>query len=124
MQYGGVQLHRHHAEQPTLITDAPQSRDEEYEHRRKRYAIMMAGRALCVIAAALTYRISPWLAVAFVVGGAILPWSAVILANDRPPKRARVFRRYVGGEQTPALPASGRIGSRDDHPDSREAEDL
>src|SRR5262249_36898823 len=114
--------------------------DDEFEHRRKRYAIMMAGRALCVIAAALTYRVSPWLAVAFVLGGAILPWSAVVLANDRPPKkRARIFRRFIA-PHLPALP--GKTGlprdadeeptdtgewhnrARDEHPDSGEAEDL
>jgi hypothetical protein len=28
-----------------------------------------------------------WLALAFVVGGMVLPWCAVIIANDRPAKR-------------------------------------
>ena len=41
-------------DQPALITDAPESRDDEFDHRRKRYAIMMALRAVCVIAAAVT----------------------------------------------------------------------
>jgi len=34
---------------PTLITDAPESLDDEFDRRRKRYAIMMSLRALCVI---------------------------------------------------------------------------
>lgn len=80
-------MHRARPEPPTLITSAPQTPDEEYDRRRKRYAIMMASRALCVIAAALTYHISIWLALAFVIGGSVLPWCAVIIANDRPPKR-------------------------------------
>jgi Flp pilus assembly protein TadB len=80
-------MHRIRPEPPTLITSAPQTPDEEYDRRRKRYAIMMASRALCVIAAALTYHVSIWLALAFVIGGSVLPWCAVIIANDRPPKR-------------------------------------
>ena len=79
---------------PVVITDAPESLDDDYDRRRKRYAIMMTLRALCVIAAALTYRVSWILALVFIVGGAILPWSAVILANDRPPKKSRRWRRY------------------------------
>lgn len=84
-------------DQPALITDAPQSLDDEFDRRRKRYAIMMSLRALCVIAAALTYRVSWILALVLVVGGAILPWCAVIVANDGPPKKARRWRRYYGG---------------------------
>ena len=74
-----------------LITTAPESGDDQYDRRRKKYAIMMSLRALCVIAAASTYRVSVWLALFFVVGGMILPWCAVIIANDRPAKkRARL----------------------------------
>jgi Flp pilus assembly protein TadB len=70
-----------------LITTAPESSDDGYDRRRKKYAIMMATRAVCVLAAALTYRISIILALAFIVGGIILPWCAVIIANDRPAKK-------------------------------------
>lgn len=70
-----------------LITTAPESTDDGYDRRRKKYAIMMALRAICVLAAALTYRVSIFLALAFVVGGIILPWCAVIIANDRPAKK-------------------------------------
>jgi hypothetical protein len=80
-------MRRSHANEPVLITSAPESNDDEFERRRRKYAIMMAGRALCVIAAASTYRVSLWLAMAFVVAGAILPWCAVIIANDGPAKK-------------------------------------
>lgn len=70
-----------------LITTAPKSNDDEYERRRVKYAIMMALRALAVIAAALTYRVSIWLALGFVIAGMVLPWCAVIIANDRPAKK-------------------------------------
>ena len=47
----------------------------------------MSLRALAVIAAASTYRFSIWLAMAFVIAGTVLPWCAVIIANDRPAKK-------------------------------------
>ncbi len=92
-------------DEPVLITDAPESPDDEFDRRRKRYALMMATRALCVIAAAVTYQVSWILALGLVVGGTVLPWCAVILANDRPPKKARrAMRRHFGGPDTRALP--------------------
>ena len=105
-------MRRSHAQQPVLITTAPESSDDEYDRRRVKYAIMMALRALAVIAAALTYRISIWIALAFVVAGMILPWCAVIIANDRPAKKrgARLtYQQDLRGER--ALPA-GRDDER------------
>jgi len=93
-----------------LITDAPVNPDDEFDRRRRRYGIMMALRTLCVIGAALVYHVSLWLALAFIVGGAVLPWSAVILANDRPPKnRGRVLRRMARSDrELPAAPEEDR----------------
>ena len=92
-----------HAE-PVLITTAPENADDEYDRRRKRYAIMMAGRAVCVLVAALTYKYSLTLALTFAIGGAVLPWSAVIMANDRPPKSRRARAAYGQGSTERALP--------------------
>lgn len=80
-------VRRSRADEPMLITTASESPDAEFDRRRTKYAIMMALRAICVLAAALTYRVSIWLALTFVVGGMILPWCAVIIANDRPAKK-------------------------------------
>lgn len=100
-----------------LITDAPESLDDEFDRRRKRYAIMMAGRALCVIAAALTYQISWILALGLVVGGTVLPWCAVIIANDRPPKKARRSHSRFGALEKRALPpGTGTHRSEEDDP--------
>ncbi|HJQ42908.1 MAG TPA: DUF3099 domain-containing protein [Jatrophihabitantaceae bacterium] len=98
-------MRRTHGEPPVLITSAPQSPDDEYDRRRKRYAIMMAGRAACVIAAASVYRVSIVLAIAFVFAGTVLPWAAVIMANDRPPKKRRAKNTYRGPGGERALPA-------------------
>jgi hypothetical protein len=105
-------MRRSRHNEPVLITTAPESADDEYDRRRKRYAIMMASRAICVLVAALTYRYELWIALVFVIGGAILPWSAVIMANDRPPKSRQARKISHGmssGER--ALPP----GSDDDN---------
>jgi Flp pilus assembly protein TadB len=88
-------VRRTHAEQPALITSAPRSSGDEYDKRRKKYAIMMATRALCVLAAAVTYNLSIAVAIGFAIAGVILPWCAVLIANDRPPKRSAVELGYV-----------------------------
>ncbi len=82
-----------------LITEAPVNADDEFDHRRKRYLITMIIRALCVVGAACTFNISGWLAAAFVVGAMVLPWCAVLIANDRPPKQQVRFRRFLPGQQ-------------------------
>lgn len=89
-----------------MITSVPTSPDAEYNHRRKRYAIMMGSRALCVIGAALTYHLSIWIAFAFVIAGTVLPWCAVILANDGPPRRAASRPPLLPHASERALPGS------------------
>jgi hypothetical protein len=100
-------------QRPIVITEARSSGDEEFESRRRRYLIMMTGRALCIIAAAAVLRISGWLSAAFVVGALVLPWTAVIMANDRPPKEALRFRRFIPGHAGPAaLPPPDNAAAR------------
>jgi hypothetical protein len=87
-----------------VITNAPRSLDDDYDRRRRRYAVLMSIRAICVLAAGLTYRVSIWLALAFVAGGAVLPWCAVLIANDRLPIKRTVARRPVPNNVEKALP--------------------
>jgi hypothetical protein len=99
-------MRRARADDPVLITTAAKSGDDEYDRRRTKYAIMMALRAICVVAAASTYRVSIYLALGFVVAGMILPWCAVLIANDRPAKRRSrqlTYRHDLRAER--ALPA-------------------
>lgn len=98
-------MRRLHDDQPALITSAPKSSEDEFDRRKKRYAIMMATRALCVVVAASTYRFSMILALTFVVAGAILPWCAVLIANDRPPKRHQARLGHVAVPHERSLPA-------------------
>lgn len=86
-------------DRPILITEAPVNADDEFDRRRKRYLAMMTLRALCIIGAASTFHLSGWLAAGFVAAAAVLPWAAVLIANDRPPKQEVRFRRFLGGQQ-------------------------
>ena len=110
-----------HADRPILITEAPVNADDEYNLRRKKYLIMMIIRALCVIGAASTFGYSGWLAAGFVAAAVVLPWSAVLIANNRPPKQAVRFRRFLpgtlGARELTAAPAdSARPGPDLDEP--------
>jgi hypothetical protein len=103
-------MRRSRVDEPVLITTAPENADDEYDRRRRRYALMMALRGVCVIVAAVTYRYSLWLALACVVGGCVLPWCAVLLANDRPPRRSSGRAHYGLHSGERALPAGEQDG--------------
>ncbi|HEV2885960.1 MAG TPA: DUF3099 domain-containing protein [Jatrophihabitans sp.] len=90
---------RNPSDRPILITEAPVNADDEFDRRRKRYLVMMALRAVCIIGAASTFSTSGWVAAGFVAAALVLPWSAVLIANDRPPKQELRFRRFVGGDR-------------------------
>jgi hypothetical protein len=93
-----------------LITEAEPSLDDQFHARRKKYMILMSTRALCLVLAAVFYR-TWWLLAIFVVGGVVLPWMAVLIANDRPPRKARKVNRY-GGHPDPARALEGPDGGR------------
>ena len=114
---------RHTSHNPVLITTARESSEAEYQHRRRKYAVMMSLRALAVIGAAVCYQVSIWLAIALVIAGAVLPWCAVIIANDGPPKKKRATLGPVVPHEK-ALPSNCRDRTIDAEPsDGREARD-
>ncbi|HJQ01567.1 MAG TPA: DUF3099 domain-containing protein [Jatrophihabitans sp.] len=96
-----LRANRHRSQAPILITEAPVNGDDEFDRRRKRYLIMMTIRAVCIVGAASTFHLSGWLAAAFVVAALVLPWSAVLIANDRPPKQELRFRRFIPEARRP-----------------------
>ncbi|MGI8867477.1 MAG: DUF3099 domain-containing protein [Mycobacteriales bacterium] len=102
-------MRRGHAADAHLITGAPPNPNDEFDYRRKRYLITMSIRIVCLILAAVTYKII-WLFPIFVVGAMALPWIAVVLANDRLPRHGSRFTRYTG---TPARELTV-VGSRAD----------
>ncbi|MCZ2849309.1 DUF3099 domain-containing protein [Modestobacter sp. VKM Ac-2978] len=80
--------------EPVLITEAEPSQVDQHAARKKRYAITMAIRGVSLVLAAMTYTYSIWLMAVFAVLGTVLPWVAVVMANDRPPKKKIDMNRY------------------------------
>ncbi|MCZ2805040.1 MULTISPECIES: DUF3099 domain-containing protein [unclassified Modestobacter] len=80
--------------EPVLITEAEPSQVDQHAARKKRYAITMAIRGISLVLAAMTYTYSIWLMAVFAVLGTVLPWVAVVMANDRPPRKKIDMNRY------------------------------
>jgi hypothetical protein len=81
---------RKQQERPVLITNAAQSPSEQLRSRQIRYVSMMGLRAVCLILGAVLISVKPpflplWL-ILCAAGMVFLPWAAVLIANDRPPK--------------------------------------
>ena len=77
--------------QPVVITDASENPETELRRREIRYVAMMLFRAACLIGAAAAVMRKPpvwqlW-SVLLVLAAIVLPWLAVLLANDRPPRK-------------------------------------
>ena len=96
---------------PHLITNAPMSPTEERHSREIRYLVMMAIRALCLVAVGVIFSVRPplrgvWLA-ACAVGMVVLPWLAVIIANTGPVKpEYRLANRFRRHSPEPPQPAN------------------
>lgn len=81
---------------PELITDAQPSAAEQLRSRQRRYLTMMGIRVAClVVGAVLATAEVPllwvWLT-ACAVAMVLLPWLAVLVANDRPVKAEHRLR--------------------------------
>ena len=102
----------------TLITAAAPSLDDQHDARRRKYLILMGTRAVCLVLAVVTATISLWFAAIFIVGGVVLPWCAVLIANDRLPTKAGRVNRYQAPTDVRALPP-GSTGTdvSDPHPE-------
>jgi Protein of unknown function (DUF3099) len=90
-----VSRFRHHRPSPVVITEVEPSPAQQLRSRQIKYAVMMGIRALCLIIAAIVVSLKVPYAMVWVgiciVGMVALPWMAVIIANDRPPKKASRF---------------------------------
>jgi hypothetical protein len=113
-QPGERYLHVKRGRRSVVITNARPSPGAELRSREIRYVLMMAVRALCLVAAAVLVSVHApllWLWVPLcLVGMVVVPWLAVILANDGPPKaRPRPAGKLHQPEPPapPALPPAG-----------------
>ena len=89
-------MSRRHDDDPILITEAQVSFDDEFAIRKRRYSIIMACRIPCLVLAGVSYMAfgSALIAVLLIVLSVPLPWIAVLIANDRLPKKAGKVNRY------------------------------
>lgn len=84
------------ADRPVLITAAARSFEEEFAARRRRYSLIMAARIPCLVLAGLLGIGFGWTlaAVILIVASVPLPWMAVLIANDGPPRKAEAVSRF------------------------------
>src|SRR6202045_1718290 len=96
---------------PVLITAAEPSYEEQHRARVRKYLTLMAFRIPALIFAALAY--GAWhnglISLLIVAASVPLPWMAVLIANDRPPRRAEEPRRFDDARRrTPLFPTAER----------------
>ena len=91
---------------PVLITAAEPSYAEQYAARRRKYTILMSARVPCLVLAGVFYH-TWWLALAFLLLSVPLPWMAVLIANDRAPRKAEQVNRFHRDERGRELESRG-----------------
>ena len=95
---------------PVLITRAAPAYEEQHRARVRKYLTLMSFRVPALILAALAYSVwqNGLLSLAIIVASIPLPWMAVLIANDRPPRRAEEPRRYESKRRIPLFPTAER----------------
>jgi Protein of unknown function (DUF3099) len=94
---------------PVLITRAAPAFEVQHRERVRKYVILMACRIPALILAAVAYSVweNGLISLAIIVVSVPLPWIAVLIANDRPPRRAEEPRRYAA-RRIPLFPTAER----------------
>ncbi|WP_072687694.1 DUF3099 domain-containing protein [Rhodococcus marinonascens] len=102
--FGGS--HEGSPDNPILITEAAQSLEEQHRARVRKYLIIMSFRFPALIFAAGAYGIwaNAWISMAIIGLSIPLPWIAVLIANDRPPRTKDEPSRYDHRESPTSLP--------------------
>lgn len=97
---------------PVLITEAQLSIDEQHKARVRKYMTIMAFRFPALILAAIAYGIweNGWVSMLIIGASIPLPWIAVLIANDRPPRTKDEPSRYDGRRRS-----AGEIESSPHH---------
>lgn len=104
---------------PVLITRAAPAYEVQHRQRVRKYLTLMAFRIPALILAAVAYNIwhNGLISLAIIVISIPLPWMAVLIANDRPPRSAEEPRRYAGrGNRVPLFPTAERPALQSDIP--------
>lgn len=90
---------------PVLITRAALSYEEQHRARVRKYLKLMSWRIPAFLGAAIAYGIwhNGLVSLAILAASIPLPWMAVLIANDRPPRRAEEPRRFPDAPDRTAL---------------------
>lgn len=90
---------------PVLITRAAESYEEQHRRRVRKYLSLMIWRIPAFLAAAVAYGIwhNGLISLAILALSIPLPWMAVLIANDRPPRTAEEPRRFPDASSRTAL---------------------
>ncbi len=83
---------------PVLITEAAPSLEQQHRDRVRRYMLLMGFRIPCLLLAAGAYGLwhNALISLAIIGVSIPLPWIAVLVANDRPPRRKDEPSRWDG----------------------------
>lgn len=88
------------SQRPVLITAAAPSLEDQHRARVRRYLFIMSFRIPALLLAAWAYGQFGALAAIIIIGVSVpLPWMAVLIANDRPPRRKDEPSRYSPAER-------------------------
>jgi hypothetical protein len=96
---------------PILITAAAPAYEVQHRQRVRKYLTLMSFRIPALILAAVAYGMwhNGLVSLLIVAASIPLPWMAVLIANDRPPRRADEPRRFYGPpRRTPLFPTAER----------------
>jgi len=95
---------------PVLITRAAEPYEEQHRARVRKYLTLMFWRVPALIFAAVAYGIwhNGLISLGILLLSIPLPWMAVLIANDRPPRRAEEPRRYESQRRIPLFPTAER----------------
>ncbi|WP_156434372.1 DUF3099 domain-containing protein [Mycobacterium sp. IS-1590] len=95
---------------PVLITRAAPAYEEQHRQRVRKYLTLMSFRIPALVLAAVAYGIwhNGLISLAILVGSIPLPWIAVLIANDRPPRRPEEPRRYDNRRHSPEVATADR----------------
>lgn len=95
---------------PVLITRAAPAYEEQHRQRVRKYLTLMSFRIPALILAAVAYGIwhNGLISLAILVVSIPLPWIAVLIANDRPPRRPEEPRRYDAQRRAAQVPTAER----------------
>ncbi|WP_428340340.1 DUF3099 domain-containing protein [Mycobacterium sp.] len=96
---------------PILITAAAPSYEVQHRQRVRKYLTIMSFRIPALLLAAVAYGMwhNGLVSLAIIAASIPLPWIAVLVANDRPPRRADEPRRFDQPiRRTPLFPTAER----------------